>query len=224
MRTDFFNRKKWRYIVFSQALAIMLLGILVCVSLHIQPRSLRNGKNFCFLVSKQSHIQAGMHEAQLNGGAGYLLSHKGREYVALSVYLKVEEGERITCVLKEQGEEVELCMLTATSLQLSGKGDKERMHQEAIDCLYGCMQVLEQEIVRLDRGATQQSSLKIIKTLIRQFSFLAKKYTQNYPAFTKVCLQAKKFLEECANPILYVRDLRYLLCDLCVSYVDLASA
>ena len=222
MRTDFFNRKIWRYIALSQGLAIVLLGFLVCISLQMQPPSVGIVWNFCFLVSQESHIQAGTHEAQLNGGAGYLLSYQGREYVALSVYLKEEDAQRVISQLPEQ-EEVTLCILTSPQLPgLDKEGGKESIRRQALDCLYGCMQVLEQETARLDRGATQESSLQIIETLIRQFRFLANKYIQTYSDFSKVCLQAKSFLEGCANPILYVRDLRYLLCELAFSYVDLA--
>ena len=222
MRTDFFNRKTWRYIVLSQALAIVLLCVLVCITLQISSKTVAVGRSFCFLVSQDSHIQAGAYEVQIHGGAGYLLSYQEEEYVALAVYLKEEDAQRVISQLPEQ-EEVTLCILTSPQLPgLDKEEGKESIRRQALDCLYGCMQVLEQETARLDRGATQESSLQIIETLIRQFRFLANKYIQTYSDFSKVCLQAKSFLEGCANPILYVRDLRYLLCELAFSYVDLA--
>ena len=212
------------YIGLSQVLAFGILW--ACFHFHSQrqKQSIWMGKTFYMLVCKEKNIQVGTHEAQLSGGAGYLFSQKGEEYIALSVYLEKNEGEQARDNVNAYGKEAELLVLPIERLIFKGKAEekKAKLCQEALNSLYGCMQVLSKEIARLDNGATQQSSRRILDILSRQFSYLAKTYEESYPSFSSVCTKADAFLQECMNNIIYTKELRYLLCSLSDDYLQLA--
>ena len=44
-------------------------------------------KTFYFLVLEDTKLEVASYEVKLDGGAGFLLNHENRDYVALSVYL-----------------------------------------------------------------------------------------------------------------------------------------
>ena len=93
----------------------------------------------------------------------------------------------------------------------------------AFESLYGCMQVLNGEIKRLERGATQESSKRILQTVSRQFSFLKKQYAEKVAGYANACENAQKRLSEMLSNIIYAKDLRYLLCELSVAYANLSK-
>ena len=180
------------------------------------------GERFYFLVSNSAHVQASTQTVVLNGGAGYLLNNT---QVAYSVYFSQDEVMRASAQVQELDEGVEQVSLLADHLYFrtsSQKRDKEQI-LSAFENLRGCMQVLQEEIARLDHGATQESSKRILKTLQKQFAYLKKIYAGKFPAFANVCNLANEQLDQIVAGIVYNRDLRYLLCDLTVSYVDLSQ-
>ena len=182
-------------------------------------------KDFYYLVDTSTHTQAVTSFAQLQGGAGYVIADDAREYVAYSVYFTERDGTNAKHALEKY--QTKTSLYTASIDNLVFKTRKEKRQApiilNAFSCLDGCMQVLNREITRLDNGATQQSSKRILYTLIKQFTHLSREYQSSFPKYADVCENAAVQLQLCINDIVYVKDLRYLLCDLSVSYVQLTK-
>ena len=214
-----FFLKKWS--------AIVLLGILVfsCVLyagiLRVAKR-VYIGKNFYFLVHETEHVEADALDIRLDGGAGYPLHGEG---VALAVYLKEEDGLAVQAGLIEQGEKTSLVKRSVECLYFKTRLDKEKasLYTGALEGLYGFLQVLSEEISRLDKGTTQQSCRRVLQTLADLFSYHRQEYESVYPAYARLCGAAKEGLSSCMDGTIFVNDLRYMLCDLSVGYLSLAE-
>ncbi len=182
-------------------------------------------QEFYFLVSNSLHVEVSAELVKLEGGAGYLLEKEGREYAVFSVYLNREEGERAQKSLIKEGKQVALFSKKSDILYLKTREEKKNKNDYlgAFQCLHACMEVLDQEISRLDKGATQESSKRILNKLTSLFSFMEKKYNRIFPDFSIICRDADVYLNNIIKNIVYVRDLRYLLCDLSVKYLHLAQ-
>ncbi len=185
-------------------------------------QSVWHGKSFYFLVSPTEHIEVGVFDAQLDGGAGYLLNDNGREVVVLAAYLNKTDAITAQTGIAENSE---LLNISVERLYFKTRREKKNAdsYQSALSALYNCMQILEQEIYRLDNGATQNSSRSVLKILQRQFAHMDKEYEGKYSSFSEVCKKAVASLEEIVSDIVYASDLRYLLCELTVGYIALAK-
>ena len=182
-------------------------------------------KELYYLVDESTHTQAVSSFAQLQGGAGYVLETDAREYVAYSMYFDKTESESAQTSLQEQDVKTTVHVVSVDALIFRTREQKRRAPAviSAFSCLDGCMQVLNQEIARLEKGATQQSSKRILTTLIDQFTHLQTQHQTSYPEFALVCENAKKQLQNCISDIVYVKDLRYVLCELGVAYAGLSQ-
>ena len=179
-------------------------------------------KSFYFLVSENPHVQAGAYDAVLDGGAGYLLETDGRALVALSVYLNENEAKRVT---SGYGESVSVLALKTEKLWFKTREEKRKQEvvESALKRAYNCMELLANEIKRLDNGSTQESTKRILELIKKQFAFMEREHRENYEAFSKVCKDARKELETICAGTVYTKDLRYILCALCGSYKELAD-
>lgn len=179
-------------------------------------------RSFYFLVSKTEHVQAGVYQSVLDGGAGFVLEENGEYFVALSAYRSKDQAEKVREGLTEDTEIIEYGVE-----KLYFKSYKEKRIQgeiiSAFSCLEDCIEVLDGEITRLDKGATQSSSKNILAMLLRQFSFLGEKYGGTIPAFEELCNRAIEQIEEALQGIVYAAKLRYLLCDACFSFVKMGE-
>ena len=219
---------KWKRI------AGMVAGIL-CVSFtlfaFVYAKTLENAKtvgtekNFYFLVSDRGSVEVSTQMIELQGGAGYSLFYEGGEYAAYSVYFSENESRVAQSSVAKIGENAEIVIVKSAPLYL--KTTKQKKYAATIsgafESLYGCMQVLNGEISRLERGATQESSKRILQTLSRQFSFLGKEYAERVAGYKEACENAKKRLLEATAGIVYAKDLRYILCELSVAYANLSK-
>lgn len=223
MQTDFFMKKRWIYLGISQLLAAFVLITLVYAAFLSRAEAIWVGKSFYFLVSKTDHIEAGAYDAKLDGGAGYLLEYEGREYVVLAVYLNGEDGRAVHAA---NGEDTKLLQMHIDKLFFKSCAEKKKapLYQGALECLYGCMEVLGLEIDRLDDGATQQSSIQTLGILLKQLRYLALEYQESFSPCAKVCASAGESLNALLNDTVYAKDLRYLLCELSTGYIRLASS
>lgn len=183
------------------------------------------GKNFYFLVSDFEHVEVGAQVAQLQGGAGYALTCAGDEYAAYAVYFSESESEAARVSVAQTGERAKTVALHSNPIYLKSTKQKQNAAQitGAFESLYGCMQVLNNETKRLERGATQESSKRILQTLSKQFSFLGKEYAERVTGYESVCKNAGELLLEMISDVVYSKDLRYLLCKLSVDYTDLSK-
>ena len=163
--------------------------------------------------------------AQLNGGAGYPLQVGENYKVAYAVYFNRDQGEKAQTELAQNGTNAQLRACFVQALVFTSVNERKNISTvcAALDNLYACMQILQQEIQRLSRGATQQSSKRILETLKTQLCGLLKSYRGIYDAFAQVCSQSVALLENCLNGVVYNKDLRYLLCFWGYSYVRLCS-
>lgn len=188
-------------------------------------KTVGTGKTFYFVVSSSEHIEVSTHLTKWSGGAGYPLAYNGGEYAAYAVYFTESEGETAQTSVEKTGEETEVLALQGNPISFKSRAEKENAVRivGAFDCLYGCMQVLNKEIARLEQGATQESSKRILKTLTRQFSYLETEHKNTIKGYSSVCKNAKTSLSELTSDIVYAKDLRYLLCELSVAYVNLSK-
>lgn len=221
MTTNFFTKKRWLYIGLSQLLAcFVLICLLYSVYLN-QVSTVWVGKSFYFLVSENEHVEVATHEAHLDGGAGYLLEHDGKEYIAWAVYLNDADGKAVQTTVEEK---TQILKKNVEYLCFKGKKKKEKsVYQGALNTLYGCIEVLSQGISRLDHGGTQQACKRILSVLERQFSYLATTYQNSYPAFSNVCANVHKQLQNILNDTVYGKDLRYVLCGVSEEYIRLSA-
>lgn len=178
-----------------------------------------------FLVSQEANVEVGAHFAQWEGGAGYLFSYKEEDYVAMSVYFEETDGATVQAALLADGKETELLALGGDRLCFKSCTQKKRANAYlgALRAFYGCLQVFGQGIALLEQS-TQEKTKTYYLPLERQFSYLGKEYEQSYPDFSKVCKDGALALRELSSQTLYVKDLRYLLCELSEKYVTLTSA
>ena len=193
-------------------------------SLH-RAESIYVGKNFYFLVSMSKCTEVGIFDVQSEGGAGYLFSYDGKEYVALSVYLNVVDADIVQSTLRAEGEKTELKQASVERLYFSAGSEKARKNAyvAALDCLYQHITVLEGEIARLSKGGTQESSKRILRILSKQFSYLAKIYDKTYENFSRYCKTAAGDIDREIEQTVYVSRLRYILCDMCVNYLNFSK-
>ena len=182
-------------------------------------------KNFYFLVSDYESVEVSTQMIGLQGGAGYSLIYQNGEYAAYSVYFTESESRAAQSSVTQTGARAEIVTVTSSPLYLKTPKQKKtaKFIAGAFENLYGCMQVLNGEISRLEHGATQESSKRILKTLSRQFSFLGKEYAETVSGYKETCENAEKRLSEATASVVYAKDLRYLLCELSVAYANLSK-
>lgn len=180
----------------------------------------RMDRQFSFVVREYESVDVGVFETEQIGGAGYALSLDGKDYVAVNVYNSVSVAERVQTTL---GDAYAVHTVKLNDLYFSTRREKRNaeVYIGAFSSLDGCIQVLSQEIERLDTGATQQSSKRVLTLLKRQLSYLSATYAQSYPRFSKVCEKTVLALERETEEIVYAQQLRYVLCSLCVDYSQL---
>ena len=222
MTADFFDKKRWLYIVLSQCLAVFI-GACMCYAVKIKYATpVWVGKSFYFLVSQDTHIDASTHEIRLDGGAGYLLDYDGRSYVTWSVYLQQADGMAVQAGLNET---TQLLKVDVSYLYFKTREEKRRKKdvQGALNSFYGCISVLSQTIEKLEKGLTQNACGGILSNLEKHFSYLHKTYREGYLEFSDTCASIQSMLADVRSKIIYGKDLRYILCGACDAYIRLAS-
>jgi len=221
MSTDFYSKKHCLYIVYT-LICCIIFGFLSCAVYFAKREVLTFNKTFYFLISKTEHVEVGIYETQLDGGAGYLLNHEGEEYVAVAVYLTEEVGKAVQASMNE----TLLLSISTEDLYLFNRKQRSRAqdYKAAMDCLYHCIEILSKEIARLDKGATQQSSMKMLRILQKQFAYLSKEYENRFSAFSMACGMVSERMEQLLSDIIYARDLREIMCYACDWYIQLAKS
>lgn len=208
------------------ALAVLFTSVAVAFAAFAsQIKTVELGESFYFLVTDDTRVEAGVVSARMDGGAGYLLRHNGKDYVALSVYLEESDGVAVQTSLSEAGETTELLQKGAEKLYFKTKKEKANanLYVGALDCLRGCMDVLEECVSRLEKDITQNACKRLLSTIKKQFAFLSGSYKSDYAAFARVCAETTERLSELTEDTVYAKDLRYLLCQLAEKYVSLTS-
>ena len=224
MSADFFKKKR---VVFSIIACILIAVFIFCITLFpfLRTKKIYIGHWFHYLVVNTENVEVGVFNAQLDGGAGYLLDVNNTECVALSVYTNEKDAHNVCAALQSVGEKCVLVTLGVDSLFLKTKEQKrnEREILGSFRTFYACLSVLEREIFRLDKGATQESSKRILSQLKAQFTFLGKSYSSIFSTYAKLCNKTAKRISELLSSEIYVKDLRNILCEVSYEYVCLGK-
>lgn len=224
MSADFFQKGIARVAVGVLAVLFTVVCTLYAGFLS-QVKRVKISACFYYLVSEDTHLEAGAEFIKWQGGAGYLLHFQEREYAVLSVYLNEEEGVAVKTSLLGKGENVCLLRLGRETLYFKTTKEKQKagVYLGALQTMYSCAQVLSDCIERLEKGMTQESCKRILSPLERHFLYLAESYKGEYPKFSSVCEKTAQELFVTQQNIIYAKDLRYLLCETCVEWEELAS-
>ena len=224
MTTNFFSKNAFGYLALGLSLAVTL-GCMGYASSLSTVETVALDTGFYYLVTDDTHVEAGAEFVRLEGGAGYLLEQNGREYVALTVFLSEKEGRIVQATLEMQNKPTQLIKTAQSKLYLKTTLDKEKsaLYKGAFDSLQGCITVLKDCTERLEKGMTQEQCKRILGALLRQFTYLGKAYQTDFSAFSIVCTNTAQTLSAIINDTVYLKDLRYLLCQTAGDYVALAK-
>ena len=224
MSTDFLYKKY--LVIFASVLSLIFTFCTFGYAYFLSSVHVENscGQVF-FLVSKETNVEVGAEFVRWQGGAGYLLSHNGEEYVAMSVYFNENDGTAVQTALLENGKDVQVLKLGLDKLYFKTHKEKKNANTylDALRIFYGYLQVFERGISLLEQS-TQERVKEYYQPLQQQIAFLSEKYIKVYPSFSKVCKDGADALRDLGSETLYVKDLRYLLCKLSKEYVVLTSA
>ena len=222
MFTDFFLKKQFKKILVS-----VLVAWFACVACFTgkicNTVAVNVDKQFYFLVSPSMHIQASTHFVEWSGGAGYLLKAKKQEYVAYAVYLSKDEG--VAAQTSTANEETQLLSFSVEKLYFN-KQTTDRYIKRikgAFESFYGCLLVLDGGIDNLSHNGTQEDIKNILLVLQKQFDFLSQEYKNIFSEYAIICKKATEAVGGLLCGTIFLKDLRYLLCELCVNYIDLSK-
>ncbi len=221
MRTDFFY-KNLRYVV-GIVLAVLLIASIIfstkaCKNAQILPYEVE----IYYLVTEDVHVQAGAEFVRLEGGAGYLLENKGKEYVVLNVYFAQSDAKSVQDALSALGRKTQVISLSENTVKSRDKQGYLRLQKYigALQSMYGCMNVFSQSIMLLEKGETQERVKEMLLKISAHLTYLSKIYG-DYNRYAQVCVKTAENLTLYKNEILYVCDLRYILCDMAYEYMKL---
>ncbi len=207
MSTKLFSKLKYGL---SVGLALIVIGGASVNAARLQrAERVSLPTQFYFLLSEETNAQSVAYFSRLEGGAGYL-TENGR--VALAVYLTNEEGEQVRTDLAKRGERVSLVATPSPTLYFTGREKKcAQEYLAAIKLFEGYMQVLNGCITHLEKGMTQERCKEVLSALGNQLAYAEKEYG-DYCAFAQTCRESREALSKIAEDVVYLKDLRYLLC------------
>lgn len=217
----FFKKLLFRFCGFILVLLTAGAGIYAC-AMHKAEKILLN-TSFYYLVKKDAHIAAGVEFAKLEGGAGYLLEDGGMQYVALSVYFDENEGYSVRQNLKNAGKDTLLIKKEVPCLYFKGSEKKNKsLIVNGLNTLKSYIQLLKNTIERLDKGLTQEKCKSLLDIQRKQYQY-AKELYRGYEELSEVFDQSAKELFIILSDVVYLKDLRYLLCWQTEKYLSLCS-
>ena len=217
----FFLRKRWLKIaIYLCSFVITAFSLSYALVLR-EVEASGTERIFYFLVSENPHLQVSTIEIQLENGAGYLLKDGNKEYTALSVYLRSSESEKALQSANKRFSDLKIIPVESGKLYFSSRLDKKRAPKilGGLNTLFGCMQVIDYEIKRLEEGATQQSVKRVLQEIEGTIVFLGK----DNEFFSSVCKSTATALNKSVSDIVYLKDLRYLLCEICSAYKNISE-
>lgn len=221
MMTNFIFRRVSRFVLLL-ALCFTCSGVVWYACRAWSTIRVPVNKSFYFLVSTSTHVEAGAHFAVWKGGSGYILEERGQEFVVLSVYLAEEDALAVQASLGTETTLKKRCVESLLLRKRSERASREYL-QGAFSILYDWLTLLEQETNRLAKGCTQQSSRQTLTLLKRQMEYGEKTNTDSFFDYAQLCRKGAEALARITEKTIYVTDLRYLLCELCVGYCNLAE-
>jgi hypothetical protein len=221
MATVFFAKKGFIFGVF----AVIITGICCAYAWGIScAKTLFIHKTFYFLAAENVNVQAGAFEMELQGGAGYPMQFGEREYAVMSVYFSRDAANG---VLAQLDNKKEMTVLSRSCDKIYLKSRKEKLKAEKIkgglSVLYACIRLLNGEISRLEKGATQESSARVLKAIAAQLCFWGKSNRSELPSFARGQEEIGESLLGFAGKVIFTQDLRYELCKMSDFYLQICS-
>ena len=179
--------------------------------------------SFYFLVTDDTKIEVGAEFAKLEGGAGYLLAHNGAEYVTLSVYLEENEGLFVQEALQKTGRNTSLIQKEVETLYFKREEKKKStFYISGLKTFKSYINLLNETIKRLDEGLSQEKCKALLKMQYKQYNHAQGQYYA-YKALSNVFEKSAEQLFVILDGVIYLKDLRYLLCWQAEKYITLCS-
>lgn len=215
--------KMMKWIVSFCIATIFIFGVYLMQVVTV--KIIRLDKSFMFLTVHAEGVEACLAQVQLDGGAGFLLKTGKIEKVALAVYLQEENGILVKERLSKTYNSVQIEKISVPALYFQGIHEKQTANTiySAFQNFYTMIERLESIIYEIDNGATQESSKRKISVIFECFSIFSKTYQDDFKEFSALCKNATSALNNCIDGICYTKNLRYILCEWCVAYVELSN-
>ncbi len=177
-------------------------------------------KEFYFLTVQAETVEVSAFEIQNDGGAGFMLP---KNRMALAVYFTKSDAEKVLTKNKDRYEKLSLVCLSCEELYFSRERKEERESViNALNTLYEHIFLLNELIVRVENGQTQEASKRILNEIEGNFLYLEKSY-KNFSALSKLYGNSAEKLREQTENFVFTKNLRYVVCGLCKGYLDFAG-
>ena len=217
----FFLQKKWRLTIIYALSFIITLSSIVYALLINNAQVYKHEQIFYFLVSKNQRLEASSFEIKAENGAGYLLEKDGKQYIALSVYFNEIDGENALQSAITRFDDLAVVSIISGDLYFITPFQKRTADRTigGLKSFLGGIRALESEIKRLEKGATQQSSKRILNDVSQTIAYLG----EENELFKSASVITTSTVQEIIEDVVYLKDLRYLLWALCMEYTSICS-
>ena len=165
--------------------------------------------------------------SSLRAIAGFLLKSEKHDKVALCVYFQGEEATKIKNANSQKYENLQITAQTCANLYLKRDSEKKqaKIIKSGFDGIYTAARLLDETGKMLEKGGTQNTAKSLLKRISSYLESLSEKFKQNKISnFEKVFKNAKSKVDEICTQVVYLKDLRYLSCNLCSEYFRLYSS
>ena len=220
----FFLRKKFFYPFFTVIFTSIVLTSVSYSALLLNRTRISIATSFYFLVTKKQHIEASAEFIKLQGGAGYLLREKDVDYIVFSVYLNEEDAASVCANLMHFDEDVKLFPVQINALYFNTKTPAQiDLYCNALNMLKEYMSIIEKCILLLMEGETQENVKNILFSTQKHLEFLSHSFNTTYEEFAVACNHTAQLIADCINKVVFVADLRYILCSMAGEYIALCK-
>ena len=222
MSADYFFKKVFFQLA-SVGIAMFFLCICAYTGIIASAKRVFVGVSFYYLVTDDVKVEAGAEFAKLEGGAGYLLEYEGSEHVTLAVYLEESEGLAVQQNLQKTGRCTSLLHKGVSTLCFKGaEKQKGALYVNGLNGFKSYICVLKEVIDGLANGLTQEKCKNLLSVLLRQYKH-AQVCFSAYQPLCELLEQSFSRLSILVNDVVYLKDLRYLLCWQTEKYLALCS-
>ena len=181
------------------------------------------GASFYFLVTEDVKVEVGAEFAKLEGGAGYLLEYDGVERVTLAVYLEESEGLSVQQNLQKDGKSTALLYKGVSSLCFKGREkQKSSLYVNGLNTFKSYITILKGIVDGLAKGFTQERCKSLLNIQLKQYNYAQACYS-SYQPLCEALGESAKQLSNILREVVYLKDLRYLLCWQTEKYISLCS-
>ena len=221
MAADLVYKKKYIKYIVNCILAAVFSFVGIYAILLSKAEKIDTDKSFFFLVDTSMHLEASAQLTVWRGGAGYLLQASDKEYVAYCVYFDREYAEKV----QQEVPDSLLLEITAPAVFLKNRKDKANalLYREGLSNLYLYAECLNAGITSLEKGQTQESIKKYLKTLSGHCFRLFSLYKEGFSECARIFQEQAKQLSNAISDTVYLNNLRYILCQCIDGYLCIAD-